>query len=260
MEDKLSNQAVNNAVLKKTMQHPVSVYPFSLGVLGGVAATIFGTNPITLGILGAGLVFGVGGFSAKYLFQKDKIANEYMQNIRQKMIEERNHKLKGLEKNLSEVSADSGIRQIDLFREKYDNLLSILDTKMTPGEFTHTRYLTIAEQVFLAGLDNLENLALALKSISTIDIKHIEQEIDTKGEKCESATIKALMGKKSLYYEQHERANSLLEQNEIALTHLDHVTAKLANIKTDQGHAVLDIEDAMGELTDLIHRVDKYSS
>lgn len=260
MEDKLSNKAISTAVVKKTIQHPASIYPFSLGILGGMAATIFGTNPITLGILGVGMALGIGGFSTKYFFGKRKYANEYMQKIRQSMIEERNKKLENLENNLSDVNAHSAITQISLFREKYENLLVILDNKMMPGEFTHTRYLTIAEQVFLAGLDNLQNAALALKSISTINIDRIKQELASKENSTEQATIDALLGRKELYDKQHERANYLLAQNELALTQLDHVTTKLANVKTNQGHAVLDIDEAMSELTELIHRVDKYSS
>jgi len=260
MENKLSNKEINKAVLGKTIQRPAAVYPLSLGILGGVSSVIFGANPLTLTILGVGLALGVGGFSAEYFFRKTQYANQYMKKIRKKMIEERTEKLQGLERNLRKVDELAGIRQIDLFREKYDNLLSILDIKLTPGEFTHTRYLTIAEQVFLGGLDNLQNIALSLKSISTIDISHINKEIKSleKGEK--TVTIDALRKREKLYIEQNERAKFLLEQNELALTQLDHVTTKLANIKTDQGHAILGIEDAMRDLQELIQRADNYSS
>ena len=54
-------------------------------------------------------------------------------------------------------------------REKYDNLAEILREKLNAGELTYSRYVAMAEQVFLSGLDFLKEAAMSLKSISKID-------------------------------------------------------------------------------------------
>ncbi len=253
----ISNTAVNKAVLSKTAQSPVSIYPMAMGVLGGFSAVLFNFNLLSVGLMAGGFALGMSGFAAKYIFGKEKYANQYMQEIRQQLIEKRRGILNGLEDNLNKVNRPDGIKQIRLFNDKYHNLLSILDKKLEPGELTHTRYLTIAEQVFLGGLDNLHNATLALESVSAIDIEHINDNIT---KTADSPITESLETRKQLFQTQTQRANQLLSQNEIALTQLDHVTTKLANIKTEQGHATMDIEDAMAELETLIKRADSYST
>jgi hypothetical protein len=190
---------------------------------------------------------------------KEDLASRYMSDMRMEMVKQRERMLRHLEEDLISVNELSGLRQIELFREKYENLLEVLDIKMEPGELTHARYLTIAEQVFLAGLDNLRAISLALKSVSTIDIDRIEREIaiHSKKNRAVEATLKE---RKTLYEQQQTRANNLLAKNELALTQLDTVTTKLANISTSQGHASMDIEDAMKELQNMILRTDRYST
>jgi hypothetical protein len=121
------------------------------------------------------------------------------------------------------------------------------------------RYLTIAEQVFLGGIDNLENICLVLRSISTIDADNIEWQLKNAREQDDQELQDTLNQRLQLRREQLDRADSLLAQNDKALTQLDHVTTKLANTKTEAGHAVMDIDDAMSELSNLIKRSDKYS-
>ena len=249
---------VTRAVLGRVAQHPSAVYPISLGLLGGFAALILGPTAITLGVLGAGVVLGAGGFAANYFMKKDDLASRYMREMRIEMVKRRQQMMQHLEADLMDVNELSGLRQIKLLEEKYENLLDVLDKKLEPGELTHARYLTIAEQVFLAGLDNLQAVALALKSVSTIDISRIEQEIDL-SEARGTAAAETLKERRQLYDQQHSRANLLLTKNESALTQLDLVTTKLANVVLSQGHAAMDIEDAMKELQNLILRVDQYS-
>ncbi len=224
-----------------------------------MSALAFGLNVFTLGALAVGATLGASGFFGNYFFNKDKYASAYMSDIRARLIRKREALLDGLEEELSAANEYRGVSQIKLFTEKYDNLLSILGKKLDQNELTHMRYLTIAEQVFLGGIDNLENVSLALKSISAIDIDNIGWQIEEAKSNNNQSLVAALEKRLGLHEQQRARAADLLAQNDAALTELDHVTTKLANTKTEQGHAVMDIEDAMSELGSLIKRADKYS-
>lgn len=254
----MSKSAVNRAVFSKAVQQPFSVYPISLGLLGGFATLILGPSILTLGVMGAGIFLGLGGFATKYFMNKGEYASHYMQEMRMEMVRRREQIMQHLETDLAAVNELTGLKQIGLLREKYENLLGVLDKKMEPDELTHARYSTIAEQVFLAGLDNLQAAALALKSVGTIDIDRIAREIAL-NEKHDNPVSRTLKDRKDLYEKQHLRAENLLAQNELALTQLDLVTAKLANIVTNQSHAAMAIEDAMKELQHLILRTEQYS-
>lgn len=255
----ISKAAVTKAVLGKSAQQPTTVYPAVVATLGGMSALAFGLNVFTIGALAVGATLGASGFLGNYFFNKDKYAGDYMGSIRARLIKKRETLLDGLEDELSAENEYRGVSQIKLFSEKYDNLLTILGKKLDQNELTHMRYLTIAEQVFLGGIDNLESVSLALKSISAIDVENIGWQIDEAKQNGNQALIETLNKRLSLHEQQRARAADLLAQNDAALTELDHVTTKLANTKTEQGHAVMDIEDAMSELGSLIKRADKYS-
>ena len=255
----LSKKAVSRAVVKKTAQSPGTVYPAVVATLGGLSALAFGLNPLTLGALVVGSVISFSGFAGTYFLGKDRIAGEYINQIRSNIVKRRRAILEGLEEELLDLEEFRGVDQIRLFKEKYNNLVSILGKKLNPEELTYVRYLTIAEQVFLAGIDNLESAGLALKSISAIDIDNLKSQIKQGEHIHSSSTLAALEERLALYNNQVQRSHELIAQNESALTQLDHVTTKLANIKTNQSHAVMDIEEAMSELSNLIIKADKYS-
>jgi len=158
----ISKSAVRKAVLGKSAQQPTTLYPAVMATLGGVSALAFGLNIFTLGALGVGAAIGVSGFFGSYFVNKDKYAGQYMSEIRMKLVRKRQALLEGLEEELSAQNEHRGVVQIEKFRAKYENLLSILQKKLNENELTYMRYLTIAEQVFLGGIDNLENVSLAL--------------------------------------------------------------------------------------------------
>lgn len=255
----ISKSAVTKAVLGKSAQQATTVYPAVVATLGGMSALAFGLNVFTLGALAVGATLGASGFFGNYFFNKDKYAGDYMSSVRARLIKKREALLDGLEEELSAANEYRGVSQIKLFAEKYDNLLSILGKKLNQNELTYMRYLTIAEQVFLGGIDNLESVSLALKSISAIDVENIGWQIDQAKQNGDQALVDTLNKRLTLHEQQLSRATNLLAQNDAALTELDHVTTKLANTKTEQGHAVMDIDDAMSELGSLIKRADKYS-
>jgi len=256
---KLSPKSVQQAVIKKTVQHPVSVYPAAISVLGGATALAFGLNVFSVAALVGGAAVTVFGGLGNYFFKKNDYTNSYINSIRSSIQSDRAKLLSGLEGELASVFQERGIQQMSLFKEKYENLIAILDKKLDRSELTYMRYITMAEQVYLAGIDNLESTYLALKSISAIDVKTISKELSLALEDGKDDLVATLNERLELYKSQQNRAKSLIEQNEQALTQLDHVTTKIANIKTEQGHAVMDIEQAMSELGSLINRTNKYS-
>lgn len=258
-DNALTKKAITNAVVKHTAQHPLSVYPMAIALLGGASAFAFGLGPLTTGAMAGGALLALAGWSGNFFFRKQKFANSYIVSIRNKIKEERFSILANIESELMSINETEGLKQLVLFEEKYNNLCNILEKKMDPSELTFIRYSTMAEQVYKAGLDNLESAYLAKKSISAINVKDIADNLLEGDQTKLNPSEKAKAERLKLHNDQNERANFLIGQNEEALTQLDHVTTRLANIKTEQGHAAMDIEQAMSGLSDLIKRTEKYS-
>lgn len=263
LNQNLTPGAIKKAVVSTTLQKPLTIYPATVGMLGGFYALVFGANPIALGALAAGGGVTVLNWMYEYFVKGDDHANKYVTFFRKELEQRRISALKHLERELNSINNDQAAAQIKLFRNKYDNFHSILDRKLDPTEITYNRYLSIAEQVFLNGLDNLENAAISLKSISTIDRGRIASDMEKIGDDQSPASqqiLSELRTRLALKDEQIKRVNDLLLMNEKALTQLDHVATKLANIDTKQNRAHVDMEEAMDELKRLISKTDDYSN
>ena len=257
-KQKFSKKAINKAVLKDSLQSPKTVYPAVLGILGGISIAAFGLTATTILVAACGGVIAFLGWLYEYLAKHDKHSLAYLKKIHDYLQKQREKKLAKIREELKSVEANSAIKQLNLFLEKFENFKEILERKFSPNEMTYSRYLGIAEQVFLAGLDNLDNYFLAVKSISTMDIDRLNRRLESLENQANSVEIDALKKRLDLYHQQRERLSNITMQNEIALTELDHVSTKLANVQTQKGMADIDMDLAMEELARLAQRADKY--
>lgn len=256
---------IKKAVYSSALQTPGTIYTATIASLAGMYGAVFGFGPVALGVAGLGLAASLASGVFEVMIRGDRHANDYVKAFRKGLAQRRAKSLKDLTEKLTRLDHQEGLKQVELFRDKYDNFVGILDQKLAPGELTYNRYLTIAEQVFLAGLDNLEASALAIDSVSAIDSEHIEAEVARINalpapSDIDSSRLQQLQARAALRTSQLEKSRSLLHENETALTQLDHVTTRIANINTQQGRAQIALEDAMAELKHLIDRADDYSN
>src|SRR5688572_6817990 len=173
----LSKRAVDMAVLSGSLQHPAVVYPAAAGVVGGLGAALITASPLMI----AGAVVG-GGVAAlalgvNYLFRRDYFASRYLEAAHKNLVEYRQALLQTLEQDLAQVKAKEAMAQLDRFTEKLRIFEDVLDDKLDPKELTFQRFMGIAEQVYLSGLDNLRQVASVRKSAGGVDEAYIRNRI-----------------------------------------------------------------------------------
>ncbi|MCB1907665.1 MAG: hypothetical protein KDH15_09870 [Rhodocyclaceae bacterium] len=169
-----------------------------------------------------------------------------------------------LEASLERLGAAQGVAQLRLLRQKLDRLVEVLRHRLDEGEVTYGRYLGTAEQVYLAALDNLNEVVVTLTSLAGIDEAYLQQreaEIAEDGvtdkEAAELATIRQ---RQAVLEQQRAKVEDLLAENERALAVLDNTSAALAGTRTRGGHAKLSADEAIRELEDLAGRTGRYAS
>lgn len=246
---------IKKETLALTVQRPVAVYPATVGMLALGYSTAFGFNLVSACVMAAGLAIGFGGWAIEYFVNGDKYGLDIVTRHRQAMEAQRKKTLRALAKDLKEGDSPEGVAQLGKLKQKFENFEAMLAKKLNPSELAYNRYLSMAEQVYLNALDNLERLATGIQSVSTIDIQGIEARLQDSSTSTQE--MEALASRRSLWQSQQERARTLLVENEFAMTQIDHVTAKLAEITTKSGRAQVDMELAMSELKDLISRADR---
>ena len=174
-------------------------------------------------------------------------------------------KLEALLGDFEEMAYEQGATQAKMLNEKFENLSDVLNRRLSDGELTYARYLGMAEQVYLSGLDNLHEVAVALRSIRTIDPDRIRTrlaELEAAGSasaerRKESA---ALQERKELHTAQQQRVDQLIAQNEAAMTVLDKTATALAETKTGKGQASIDADTAIAGLERLAKQAGAYAA
>lgn len=150
-------------------------------------------------------------------------------------------------------------RQFDAVQDKRDNLKAVLERRLDAGELTFARYVSAAEAVYRSTLDSLHEVAVASRSVSTIDRDELESRlVELRGVDGESAEREreSLESRVEISETQGAKIDLLLAQNEAALTALDRTAVALAD--APMGRTPADAEAAMEALEALAERTSRY--
>lgn len=216
---------------------PPTVFVVILIVLGVIAVVVW---PITMSATGT---------LARLQFEVPKLSDVD------------GSQLAALEQELEALDDLRPVHQLRALREKRNNLVEVLNRRLGSGELTYARYLNTAQQVYMAGLDNLHEVAISLRTIDTIDRAYIESRLaEVGGNDSDSATRErtSLEGRLALLDSQEDKVNDMLAQNESAMTAMDRTATALGDAPI--GRTPMDSEAAMAALEDLAERATKYAT
>lgn len=166
-----------------------------------------------------------------------------------------------LEEELAALDDTRPAHQLQAIQEKRDSLVGVLNRRLEAGEMTYARYLSTAQQVYLAALDNLHEVAVAEQSISAIDDDYIAQRLDDLvGQEDQAALSErsSLEDRRALLDSQEKKIADLLAQNESAMTVLDRTATALADAPI--GRQPQDAQAAMEALQEMADRASKYAT
>lgn len=259
-----SPSAIRRSVFAQTLQHPTVLYPAAAGVLGGVGALLLTASPLMTATAIAGGGVALASWLVNYLGRREVFANRYLARAHGDLTAKRRAVLESLEVELEAVRSAEGLKQLERFRNKMAAFEDVLARKFGRTELTFGRFLGIAEQVYLSGVDNLHAIALSLKTAATVDESYIEGRLrrlreDPATSPVEEQEVASLEQQLELRRDRLRRVDEWLAMNEQALAQLDLSSVAVAEIKTQGGQAATDMESAMRELADIAARAQEYS-
>ncbi len=251
---------IKRTLLNHTLQRPLVIYPVVLAVLALTFSFVIEASLYSWMIAGAGLAVGIGCWAISYFINGKKTAISAVENYHKNIVKKRHDSMDMLKHQLLKFEQEEGIYQIELLKNKFAAFQDVLDLKLNKNELTYLRYRTMAEQVFLSAIDNLNDAVSSLKSIAGINIELLDEQLLSLGDSAfDTDKREALVERKSLYDSTNGRVAALFLENERAMTELDRASNQLAKISTHSGHASMDVEQAMVELRTMAQRAEKYS-
>jgi hypothetical protein len=266
-----SQKAIQRAVLKEGLGHPLTLFPPALGLISGLAGFLFSVPPL-FAIMAGTFVIGAGSIIVNIFLLSERSASRYIRRLNAKLKEHEKYVLASLEKDLLECSsikggehyALQGVEQFRRIQEKYQNVLDLLEQKLSSGELTFGRFSGAAEQVYLSTLNNLKQVVATLQSAGTIDPGYIEGRLEQLGmlkqkSEADGKEVDTLKKRRALREEQLDKINHLLTRNEEAMTEMETTTAAIADMQTDGSFAATDFDHAITLLQELAQRAHMYN-
>ncbi|WP_221794497.1 hypothetical protein [Oceanobacter mangrovi] len=253
----LDPATVKRKLIVSAVEHPGTVYPLTGALLAGAANLfVFGNQLYLYAAAGLMLAWSCINLPVLLATGQSRIEKRLLQQYQQAMEQQREQKLAALKASFVELDSAIGQRQFSKLNEKFDNFRELLGRKLDPQELTYSRYLNKAMTVYHASLDNLIQAADLLKSISTIQVAELEQQLQQPDLPQQQHT--ALSTRLALYHDKQQAVQQLFVDNEAALTLLDVSAAELASITTGALEKMA-LQDAMKEFDHHIQRLARYS-
>ncbi|MBI4425255.1 MAG: hypothetical protein HY554_16110 [Elusimicrobia bacterium] len=268
-----SRDATKKAVLKATLEHPVTLYSAGVGILGALAMGLFGATALPVAATVGGLGVGMGSWLVNYLLRGGTLADRHVKRLYEELERRRREVSANLEKSLQKLAreskgelhdyAEQGAGQFSMAHGRFQTLQETLRAKLNPGELTYGRYLGAAEQVYLSVLDNLSVMASMLQSVAAIDPKYNAARLKAvralpRPQPADLEEAKTLEERDRLLKEKLQQVNVMLTQNEVAITEMDKLGASLAELRVLQGGAPVDLDGAIRDMEELARQAHRY--
>ncbi len=262
-----SPEAIQRAVLREAVTHPVTLFPLVAAALGGLSGALF-SSPVALGAALAASLTGLGSLVVHYFFRNETIAKQYVEGLTERMEHREEERMESLKEELIksktlpgvEPYATQAVEQFTRVNHKYEKIRRLLDKKIYSDEEAIGSIWGAAELVYLGVLDNLTEVASMVESISSIDPDYINGRLDFLSRIAELTDsdvreVETLKRRIQIRNDRLQETNELLTRNEEALTQMEETGQALSNIRSDGAFTEVSSQRSTQRLRDLARSI-----
>ena len=259
-EEEAIKQALNKSIMDNWFVG-ATIGAIPVGIL---TAILLGTG-VGVPIIGGAILLGGGTWAWKRFINGDKFFEQYRNHLRQLLDEDTERRRYELQQSLDAYGNKHACEQLEQFRNKIKVFIEILNVKFPDkNQLTYNRYYTIAQEVFLSGMDNLKEVLLIHKTLDAIDMDYIERSLLRLEKRGNDTTAKrelnSLLQSKQQYLDQQQDIKDLMAQNEEALSKLDEAIVQVQEIKRSEiNESQLDMEASIEQLHRMAQQTYKLS-
>ncbi|MCK9206630.1 MAG: hypothetical protein M0P66_05915 [Salinivirgaceae bacterium] len=260
-----TQKAIKKALMDTALDHWSFRYSLPAIAGTGIVGALFGFSyPIFLVMLGI-LGGSASSFAYNTLFKGQTFEKKYVGNLHKIIDKHTEEKRKNLKEDLLEFKNLHGARQLEQFDQKFEVLVEVLNQKFDSSQLTYQRYYGIAKEVYLSGIDNLNRIMIASKTMNSIDLDYIDitlKEVSKKDQNnmAVKKEMEALQRGRESYFNLKNKIDEILAENEAALTQIDQTTIAISEItRSKNNEAQMGMENSMQALEEMAMRSTYYS-
>lgn len=258
-EEDFTGRAVNVAVLKETLQHPLTILPAAAAGCGLIIGTAFGMTPgLFLGILGSA---GLGGASwiVNFFFRGEQLAGDYVQRLRARRTEIEFRELRGVADACADARFTGGADAANGLIGSYRKLRSYLQEQLAGADdATARRFVSLADDTYRQGMGIVRRALQVSNALRGIDVVALERERAlcekqmgdpvSNGREALEHKITAYKERIDLYHRREETVQQLLAQATELESALEKAYLEVVSFVGGDGNEAMSHGDAASAL------------
>ncbi|MES1925589.1 cobyrinic acid a,c-diamide synthase [Salinisphaera sp. T31B1] len=149
--------------------------------------------------------------------------------------------------------------QADRLYARYIRVLEVLGAKFDQRELTFDRSRSLAAQVCLTAVDNLNVMSSLAAGVQGIDTAFVRHRLQNSSERLHADERDALQQRLDLAADTERRLSELGARNETAMTTLDNAAVVMARVATGRPQASVAADEAVADLKRFMDKADRYA-
>ena len=182
-----TNRSIYRAVLKDTLQHPLTLMPAVASALGGLYMGLFGLDPTTLAVTFGAAFLSAGGWVYNYFIRGEALAEQRVAKLRQQRELHRHEQVANLEAEWAKAGLAEGVQQSRELREAYRKLSEFLAGRLAAARrkagsdagLGVQRLIVLAEDTYRQGAGILRSALRTYQALQQVDHEKLRAELET---------------------------------------------------------------------------------
>jgi hypothetical protein len=174
-----SGKAVQRAVLKETLQHPLTILPAAVSALSLLYMGLISFDPGSFGIGFGAALFGAGVWVVNYFFRGEHFAAERVRQLRAQREQGRAALATELRADCEAAEFAAGTRAAEELTQAYENLRHLLAGRAAGGDMSAVRFAVLADDTYQEGLQLLTAALETHRALRDIDADRLRNELRT---------------------------------------------------------------------------------
>ncbi len=193
-----TRKAIYRAVLKDTLQHPLTLFPAVASALGGLYMGLFGLDPTSLAVALGGALAGAGAWVVNYFIRGEALAEKRVAKLRAQREQHRHAEVATLEAEWQTVGWPEGAQQARELREAHQKLEDFLKGRLAAeGSGARTadrglsvqRLMVLADDTYREGAAILRSALETYTALSQVDYGKLQAELEAWQEELKTVSL-----------------------------------------------------------------------
>jgi uncharacterized protein Yka (UPF0111/DUF47 family) len=165
---------VQKAVLKETVQHPVTIISVALGVAGGLA-TVVTREPLIFAATLGFLITGGATWVWNYFGRGEDLARAHVQKLRSQQDSYDDWSINSLEERCADGGWTEGVKELQELMRAYRSAKATCQSERNDSDAL--RFEALADQGVKEGLELLERGLAVHQALGLVDTVKLEREV-----------------------------------------------------------------------------------